>query len=57
MKAARAEAEDLCSAESTKMAEYFVYFPFLQLNGCGKRFALQPQTIYSEFPLLYYPIQ
>ena len=27
-----------------------MYFPFLDLRGWDKRFAIQPQTIYSEFP-------
>ena len=29
-----------------------MYFPFFILHGWRKRFAIQPQTIYSEFPLL-----
>ena len=33
-----------------KMREYFVYFPFLELHGWDKRFAVQPQAIYSEVP-------
>ena len=32
------------------MREYFVYFPFFKPQSGGKRFAAQPQTIYSEFP-------
>ncbi|MDY2557687.1 MAG: hypothetical protein SOW29_04975, partial [Candidatus Faecousia sp.] len=35
---------------SLKMGEYFVYFPFLELHGWDKRFAVQPQVIYSEVP-------
>ena len=27
-----------------------MYFPFLELNGCGKRFAVQPKAICSEVP-------
>ena len=27
-----------------------MYFPVSELHGWGKRFADQPQTIYSEFP-------
>ena len=27
-----------------------MYFPFLELHGWGKRFAVRPQTIYSEVP-------
>ncbi len=27
-----------------------MYFRFFKLHGWGKRFAAQPQTIYSEFP-------
>ena len=26
-----------------------MYFPISELHGWGKRFAVQPQTIYSEF--------
>ena len=33
-----------------KVEEYCMYFPLSELNGWGKRFADQPQTIYSEFP-------
>ena len=32
------------------MGEYFVYFPFFKPQSGSKRFAAQPQTIYSEFP-------
>lgn len=28
-----------------------MYFPISELHGWGKRFAVQPQTIYSEVPL------
>ena len=34
-----------------KAEEYFVYFPLSELHGWGKRFAVQPKTIYSEVPL------
>ena len=34
------------------MREYFVYFPFFKPQSGGKRFAAQPQTIDSEFPLI-----
>ena len=34
-----------------KTREYWMYFPFSELRGWGKRPAIQPQTIYSEFPL------
>ena len=34
------------------MEEYFVYFPFFKPQTGGKRSAIQPQTIYSEFPKL-----
>ena len=27
-----------------------MYFPFLELRGCGKRFAVRLQAIYSEVP-------
>ena len=27
-----------------------MYFPFAELNGWGKRFAVRPQTISSGFP-------
>ena len=27
-----------------------MYFPIFKLHGWGKRFAAQPQTIYSEVP-------
>ena len=30
-----------------------MYFLFFILHGWGKRSAFQPQTIYSEFPLIY----
>ena len=30
-----------------------MYFPFLELHGWGKRFAVRPQTIYSEFPNIF----
>ena len=33
-----------------KIVEYYMYFPFSKLHGWDKRFAVQPQTIYSEFP-------
>ena len=33
-----------------KMEEYCMYFPFSELHGWVKRFAVQPQPIYSEFP-------
>ena len=29
-----------------------MYFPLSELNGWGKRFTDQPQTIYSEVPLI-----
>lgn len=32
------------------MEEYWMYFPFCDLNGWGKRFAAQPQAFYLEFP-------
>ena len=32
-----------------------MYFPFLELHGRGKRFAVLPQTIDSEVPYLHYP--
>ena len=36
-----------------KAEEYFVYFPLSELHGWGKRFAVQPKTIFSEFPRKY----
>ncbi len=33
-----------------KTEEYCMYFPVSELHGWGKRFADQPQTIYSEVP-------
>ena len=27
-----------------------MYFPFLNLHGWGKRLAIRPQMIYSDFP-------
>ena len=30
-----------------------MYFPFLELHGWGKRFAVRPQTIYSEVPKIF----
>ena len=32
-----------------------MYFPFFELHGWGKRFAVQPQAIYSEVPKEKYP--
>ncbi len=29
-----------------------MYFPFFKPQSGGKRFAAQPQTIYSEFPMI-----
>ena len=31
-----------------------MYFPFFVLHDWCKRSAVQPQTIYSEFPLFYH---
>ena len=31
-----------------------MYFPFFKPQSGGKRFAAQPQTIYSEFPYIYF---
>ena len=41
----------LAQAKVSKTGEYCMYFLFLELHGWGKRFAVRPQTIYSEFPL------
>ena len=30
-----------------------MYFPFFKPQTGGKRFAAQPQTIYSEFPYIF----
>ena len=42
----------LAQAKVPKTREYCMYFPFLELHGWGKRFAVRPQTVYSEVPLL-----
>ena len=36
----------------SKAEEYFVYFPLLKPHSWGKRSAVQPKAICSEFPLL-----
>ena len=33
-----------------------MYFPFFKPQSGGKRFAAQPQTIYSEFPKLVFSL-
>ena len=40
----------MSQAKVWKTEEYFVYFLFFKLHDWGKRFAAQPQTIYSEVP-------
>ena len=40
----------LAQPKVLKMEEYCMYYPFSELRGWGKRFAAQPQTIYSEVP-------
>ena len=47
------------SGKVWKMEEYCMYFPFFKPQTGGKRSAIQPQTIYSEFPYFsaeYYSI-
>ena len=41
----------LAQPKVLKMEEYCMYFPFSELHGWDKRFAVQPQTIDSEVPL------
>jgi len=38
------------SVSQLSLATAVLYFPLSELHGWGKRFAVQPQTIYSEFP-------
>ena len=33
-----------------------MYFPFSELHGWGKSFAVQPQTICSEIPYIFYTL-
>ena len=40
----------MTQAKVLKAEKYFVYFPLSELHEWGKRFAVQPPTIYSEFP-------
>ena len=37
------------------LATAVLYFPFFKPQTGGKRSAAQPQTIYSEFPLIKIP--
>ena len=38
------------SVSQLALATALLYFPLLEAQTGGKRFAAQPQTIYSEFP-------
>lgn len=40
----------LAQPKVLELWEYYVYFPISALRGWGKRPAIQPQTIDSEFP-------
>jgi len=44
------QREILFPGKVQKTEEYFVYFPFLEPQPGSKRPAVQPPTIYSEFP-------
>ena len=41
------------SVSQLTLATAALYFPLLILHSWGKRFAAQPQTIYSEIPQIF----
>ena len=43
------------SVSQLALATAALYFPFFKPQTGGKRSAAQPQTIYSEFPLVKIP--